>query len=152
MMNECEYLSALLEALAPQGPRAAEDAAESFQQYLDFMRGEGYSDEEILHRLGTPEEFAGRVMQGNWTTGENNGVGSLMICTAVLATLFVALGIIMLIIASGSVLSWLSSIALYGTASIIYPFAVLCASSAAMLAAAGMTAVLLVACRAVSEK
>lgn len=152
MMNECDYLSALLEALAPQSPRDAVDAAEGFLQYLCFMRSEGYSDDEIAIRLGTPEAFARQARKQMNRSVRPHGRRLLMLFAASVVMLSMMLCLAALLIASGSIMSWLSSLLMHSAVAARYLWALFCASSAAMLAVAVMMAVLLAACRAAAGR
>lgn len=63
-MTRNEYLSRLRAALLKQHVADAEDIVDEYAEHFDFKLADGYSEEEIAARLGTPEALAAQFEPG----------------------------------------------------------------------------------------
>ena len=69
-MTKTEFMTRLEHELRRRNVADAEDVLEEYEQHFAFKLADGYSEEEIAAKLGTPEELAAQFEAAPETTGK----------------------------------------------------------------------------------
>lgn len=57
-MTKLDYMAQLAQELKRRGVADADDVLEEYEQHFAFKLSDGYSEEEIAAKLGSPKELA----------------------------------------------------------------------------------------------
>ena len=95
-MTKAEFISQLSEALRRQKIADADDIIEEYAQHFAFKMADGYAEEEIAARLGSPAALAAQFAQTS-ASKPQSGKKPLLTVGLALADLFAGLFFILLI-------------------------------------------------------
>lgn len=75
-MNKKQYLEALEKELRQNGVTDADDVLADYEAHFARKLQDGYTEEEIAHRLGNPKEIAADFLPGSGESGKAAASGS----------------------------------------------------------------------------
>ena len=94
-MNKKQYMDALEKALRQNNVADVEDVLADYQAHFTRKALDGYTEEDIAHRLGNPEEIAADFLPGRRCTvqgGRGEGTGAdprcALLCRPVRSAVF----------------------------------------------------------------
>ena len=94
-MTKNEFMTRLALELHKRNVADAADVVEEYEQHFAFKMADGYSEEEIAARLGSPEELAAQF-EGMDTGKKNGGSKALAVTGLCFADLFAGLFFVLL--------------------------------------------------------